>query len=152
MSGKGALRAISCIRAEGKFVMGRKTHQWTATSKMSCLLTMLRAISIHTSLFVPWRGRHGVGHGEALTKATNAVFLTSLHAFLHEKISMCFWKRDHQRELQELLHQIPFSFSCSQEQNVTLTSSPKKLMIQLHALNPMTRQRHALEFRRMTMT
>ena len=65
---------------------------------------------------------------------------------------MCFGKRDHQRELQELLHQIPFSFSCSQEKNVTWTSSPTKLMIQLHALNPMTRRRHALEFRQMTMT
>jgi hypothetical protein len=65
---------------------------------------------------------------------------------------MCFGKRDHQRELEELLHQIPFSFSCSQEKNVTLTSSPTKLMIQLHDLNPMTRRRHALAFRRMTMT
>jgi hypothetical protein len=43
---------------------------------------MLRAISIQTSLFVPCRGRHGVGHGDAFTKLTSAAFLTSLHAFL----------------------------------------------------------------------
>ena len=58
------------------------TYQWTDTSKMSCLAAIWAAISIHTSLFVPWRGRHGVEHGEAFTIATNAAFLTSLQAFL----------------------------------------------------------------------